>query len=1028
MFTDVFIRRPIFATTVSLIVLLVGLISLMNLTIRQFPYVEISAVTITTTYPGANADLMEGFITTPLENAISTVDGIDYISSTNVEGKSTITVQMQIGYDIDNALTEITAQVSSVRWKLPKNINDPIINKQDPNAQPIIYLSFSSEQLSPEAVTDYLLRVVQPQIQMQGGVNQALIYGQREYAMRVWLNPHRMAAFNVTANDINDAINQQNVQATSGRLKDSLQEYDVYSTTDLQNAKQFNNLVIRKDKNYLVRIKDIGQAKLGAVNDRVAVNMNGKSTIVMGVIPTSTANPLAVAKEVKKMLPEIQKYAPKDMKVGVLWDASKFITASLNEVFHTVIEACIFVFLVIFLMLGSFRAVFVPIVTIPLSIIGVCAIMLALHYSINLMTLLAFVLAIGLVVDDAIVVLENIHRHLAEGKTPFQAAIIGAREISFAIIAMTLTLAAVYTPVGFMTGLTGQLFTEFAFTLAGAVLVSGFLALTLSPMMCSKLYKANENLNKGFPGIVNRIFDKLTHGYKFLLKWVIKARYFVLVLALVVYGSCYFLYVNTPSEMVPQEDQGAVMGIGIGPAAANINYTEQQGLLVGKIYSSIPEATDYAIISGYPYDVSSFISFVVLKPWDQRKRTAMQIMQQLYQEFWTVPGMKVYPSMPPLLPGASGFTPISFVLKTTKSYDYLKEVSDKFEAELIKWGGLQNIDNDLKIDKPQAVVDIQRSKAGDLGVPMFRIAQSLSVFLGEPITTWFDMQGRSYEVIPQVFQPFRATPDTLHDLNVRTQSNELVPLSNLVKVKERDMPRSLNHYQQLRSATITANLAPHITQGDALTYMTNLANKTLPKDIMIDYADQSRQYIQATGKMIATFIFAIIFIYLILAAQFESFRDPFIVMLSVPLSIAGALALLMLGHGTMNIYTQIGLVTLVGLITKNGILIVEFANQQQEKGLPFKEALIEGASLRLRPILMTTFCMILGAIPLAMASGASAVSRQQMGLVIIGGMSFGTLLTLFVVPVAYYLFATKIEPNTKMWKELEEIDQLSKKK
>jgi len=1027
MFTDVFIRRPVFATTVSLILLLVGLISLMNLTIRQFPYVEISAVTITTTYPGANADLMEGFITTPLENAISSVDGIDYIKSTNVEGKSTITVQMQIGYNIDNALTEITAKVSSVRWKLPKNINDPIIDKQDPNAQPIIYLSFSSNQLSPEAVTDYLLRVVQPQIQMQDGVNQASIYGQREYAMRVWLNPHRMAAFNVTGNDINQAINEQNVQATSGRLKGNLQEYDVYSTTDMRNEKQFNNLVIRKDKNYLVRIKDIGKAKLGAVNDRVAVNMNGKSTIVMGVIPTSTANPLQVANEVKKMLPELQKYAPSDMKIGVLWDASKFITSSLDEVLHTVIEACIFVFIVIFLMLGSFRAVLVPIVTIPLSIVGVCAIMLALGYSLNLMTLLAFVLAIGLVVDDAIVVLENIHRHLAEGRTPFQAAIIGAREISFAIIAMTLTLAAVYAPVGFMTGLTGQLFKEFAFTLAGAVLVSGFLALTLSPMMCSKLYKANENFEKGLPGIINRLFDHLTNGYRFLLKWVIKARYFVIIFALVIYGSCYFLYIHTPSEMVPQEDQGAVMGIGIGPAAANINYTEKQSQYVAKMYKALPEATNYAIISGYPNDVSSFLSFVVLKPWDQRKRTAMQISQQLFSEFWTVPGMKVYPSMPPLLPGASGFTPISFVLKTTKSYDYLKKVSDKFEAELIKWGGLQNIDNDLKVDKPQTVVDVQRSKAGDLGISMHKIAQSLSVFLGEPITTWFDMQGRSYEVIPQVFQTFRATPDTLHDLNIRTASNQLVPLSNFVKVKERDMPRSLNHFQQLRAATITANLAPNVTQGSALTYMTNLANRTLPKDIQVDYADQSRQYMQASGKMVATFLFAIIFIYLILAAQFESFRDPFIVMLSVPLSVAGALVLLLWGHGTINIYTQIGLVTLVGLITKNGILIVEFANQQQEKGLPFKEALIEGASLRLRPILMTTFCMILGAIPLAMASGASAVSRQQIGLVIIGGMSFGTLLTLFVVPVAYYLFATKIEPDTEMRKELAEIDRLEKK-
>jgi multidrug efflux pump len=1020
-FTDVFIKRPIFATAISLMILLAGFVALLNIQVREFPDIDVSVVTVTVTYPGANSQLMESFVAYPMEQAVSGVDGIDYMTSVSQQNTTKITVYMKLGYDIDRAMTEISAKVSSVRWQMPKNINDPVIDKEDPNAQPILYYSFSGRNMSPEQVTDYLIRVVQPQMETVNGVSQAEIFGERKYAMRVWLNPKLMAAQHVTPTDIKEAIEANNVQAPAGNLKGLRQQFDVHATTDLNTAKGFDNIFIRNDNGRIVRIKDIGEAQLGAENDDFSVIMNGKNTTVIGIIPKSNANPLQVADNIKKLMPGIKAHFPKDMHVKLMWDSSLFISASLKEVISTLIEACIFVFIVIFLMLGSLRAVLVPTVTIPLSIIGTCAIMMALHFTLNTMTMLAFVLAIGLVVDDAIVVLENVHRHLAQGLSPFKSAIIGAREIAFAVIAMTLTLAAVYTPIGFMSGLTGVLFSEFAFTLASAVLVSGFLALTLSPMMCSKLYRENENIHAGFPGLVNRCFDKITNGYKYALKITIKMRYLVIIVAAVIYVSCYFLYISTPSEMVPTEDQGAIMGIVVGPASANLAYTESQTKYFAAIYSQIPEMQNYGIINGYPNGVSSAVSFLVLTPWDQRKRTAMQITNWLFPKFWSIPGVLAYPSIPPLLPGASGFTPISFVLKTTNDYDYLYNYSQKFIASLKQWGGLLNIDNDLKIDMPQTYVDVDRNKISDLGISSNKISTALSIFLGKPITTWFSMQGRSYEVLPQLYRVFRLTPVALNNLNVRTQSGQLVPLSNLVKITEKTMPRTLNHFQQLRSATITANLSPDVTQGQAYNYMLNLANKMLPTDIQTDTADQLRQYVQAQGTMVQTFIFAVIFIYLVLAAQFESFRDPFIVMLSVPLSIAGALGLLLPLGGTLNIYTQIGLVTLVGLITKNGILIVEFANQQQEKGLEFLEALLTGASLRLRPILMTTFCLLLGVLPLIFASGAGAVSRHQMGLILFGGMSFGTLLTLFVVPTAYYFMATKKAPDPHI-KELEEID------
>jgi multidrug efflux pump len=1007
-FTDVFIKRPVFATSLNLILLLVGIVSLYNLTVRLYPTIDASVVSVEITYNGANARLMEGFITTPVENAILGVDGVDYMTSKSVQSKTTITVNMKLGYDIDKALTNVSNKVNSVRWKLPSEIQDPVVSKTDPNQTPIVYLSFMSDAISLEAVSDYLLRVIQPQIQSLTGVSQAQIMSSREYAMRIWLDPKKMVAHNVTANDVYSALKGNNVQAASGQLKSKFHEYDVFATTDLNNAKEFNHLFIYNNNGHIIRIKDVGQAELGSTSYTASLyDIKGKMINFIGVVPKSNANPLEVSDAVEKIIPDLQAHLPPQIQMKVFWDNATFIRASLKEVQHTIIEASIIVFLVIFLMIGSFRAVLVPIITIPLSLIGVCIIMLALNYSINILTLLAFVLAIGLVVDDAIVVLENIHRHIDEGLHPFQAALVGTKEISFAVITMTITLAAVYAPIGFVTGLTGKLFSEFAFTLAGTVIVSGFIALTLSPMMCSKLYKANENTQAGFAGFVNKYFDVFKAGYKKSLIFVIRFWPVVVVVAVLIYASCILLYLHIPKELAPTEDDSFMVAITKGTAAANLQYTEQHTKILTDMIIHQPYIKDYVVINGYPYGENSSISLLVLTPTNKRKLSNVQIKNQLFPQLWSIPGVMAFPATTSPLPGTSGFTPIEFVLKTTTSYPDLYKANNKLMAAIRKWGKLTNVDTDLKIDKPETLVTIHRNKAADLGIPMNIISNSLNVFLGKPIINWFDYKGRAYQVLPRVYQKYRNKPSSLYNLYLRSASKKLIPLSDIATVTERVVPRSLNHFQGLHSATITAGLGPDIALGDALIYLKKLAEKTLPNNIQIDYAQQSRQYIQSAGKMIMVFGFAIIFIYLILAAQFESFKDPFIVMLSVPLSIAGALLFMLIFGATMNIYTEIGLITLIGLITKAGILIVEFANQQQEEGVPFKEAIIDASATRLRPILMTTLSMVLGVIPLAIATGAGAVSRRQIGITLIGGMSIGTLFSLYVVPTAYYLLATK---------------------
>ena len=953
---------------------------------------------------------MEGFVTTPVENALSGIDGIDYISSESGAGYSYIQVHMKLNYDINQATIDVSNKISTIRGNLPSEIKDPVIHKNNPDGDAVMYLSFSSHSLNPEELSDYLDRTVRPTLQSQTGVSDAPIFGGLDYAMRIWLDPFLMAAHQVTASDVQQALNSNNIQAAAGLIRSAEQSFSVTSNTDLHTASQFNHIVVRNQGGHLVQIKDIGHAELGNTGHTFSVIADGKPAIFIGIMPKSDANPLDISKAIHKVLPEIINHLPAGVKAEIFWDGATFISAALHDVQNTFVEACLLVFLVIFIMIGSFRAVLIPLITIPLSIIGAFAFMLALHYSINLLTLLAFVLAIGLVVDDSIVVLENIHRHIMHGLTPQEAAIKGAREISFVVITITFTLAAVYAPIGFMSGMTGKLFTEFAFTLASAVIVSGCIALTLSPMLCSKLYNGKEE--GGFEHRVNQTFEELRLGYKSLLNLTLKYRYLILIAAFVVYISCYFFYIAMPKGLAPSEDQGGFMLMATGPDAANITYTENHTKPIGQILATVPEIAHYAIING-AQGVNTAFGIVSLTPWNQRKKNVEQILNTINPPLFMLPGIQAFAMNFPTLPGASS-AELSFVIKTpADSYQQLNDSTQKLITAINAWGGLSNVTSSLTFDTPQLLIDVNRDLTSDLGISMQEINDALNISLNKPIITRFSMAGRSYAVMPELYPQYEDKPSAINNLFVRTQNNKLVPFSTIADVKEEVTASSLSHFQQLRSAKITAATVPNVSMGEAITKVQQFAKKTLPNTMQLDYAGVSRQYIESGTEMAETFIFSLLFIYLILSAQFESFKDPLIVMLSVPLAMAGALLVLLISGSTLNIYTEIGLITLIGLITKNGVLIVEFANQEQNQGIAFRDAIINAAATRLRPILMTTTAIILGALPLALATGANAISRRQLGLTIIGGMSFGTLLTLFVIPTAYYLMASKKRSTNK---------------
>ncbi len=1001
--SDLCIRRPVFATVLSLVVVLIGLVSFTRLTVREYPNIDPPVVLVETVYRGASAEVIESQVTRVLEESIAGIEGIDFLRSITRQERSLVVVRFKLSRDAESTANDVRDRVSRVRGKLPPEIDEPIVSKVEADAQPVLFIAFSSERHTSLELTDYADRYVKDRLQSIAGVAEARIFGERRYAMRLWLDAARLAAYNMTPQDVEGALRRQNVEVPAGRIESQNMEFTVLSETDLRTAEQFGAIIVREVNGYPVRVRDVGRAEVGPLDERVSVRFNGKPAVSLGIVKQAVANPLDISRGVREALPDILENLPDGMRAEVAYDTSVFIEASIKSVYRTIGEAVLLVVAVVFLFLRNIRATLIPVVTIPASLMGAFAIMLALGFTINTLTLLAMVLAIGLVVDDAIVVLENIYRHIEEGMAPLDAAFKGAKEIGFAVVAMTLTLAAVYAPIGFMSGTTGRLFTEFAWALAGAVLVSGFVALTLSPMMCGRLLKHETN-HSFFYNVVENVLNGITNGYRRLLGSTLKVRWLVILIGIGFAGSSYFVFKQLKPELSPVEDRGTIVGSFNGPEGATINYMEKYARQVEKIMEGVPEAEARFVVSGNPI-VSQGVSFTRLAHWDQRKRKQQEIVTQLNPKMRELAGVQGFADNPRSLGQNLRSPAVWIVLQANVDYDELNRMVAMVLVEAEKYPALANVDTRLKLNKPEVKVSVNRDKAADMGVEVDTIGRTLETMLGGRQVTRFKQNGKQYDVIVQVADVDRANPDDLSKIYVRGSSGQMVQLSNLVTVRESLSARELTRMSQLRAADITANVAPGYSEGEALAQLEEAVRAVLPRGVQIDYNGQSREFKQASGDIYFTFILALAFIYLVLAAQFESFIDPFIIMLTVPLSMTGALLALKYGGGTMNIYSQVGLVTLVGLITKNGILIVEFANQLQEQGRSRFDAVIEAAALRLRPILMTTAAMVLGALPLAMAMGAGAESRNQIGLVIVGGLSLGTLLTLFVVPTAYTILA-----------------------
>ena len=1003
--SEVCIRRPVFATVLSLVVMLLGLVSWDRLTVREYPKIDEPVVTVSTTYRGASAEIIESQVTKPLEDSLAGIEGVEVITSISRAESSQISVRFKLERAPDSAAADVRDRVSRVRNKLPDEVDEPVIAKVEADANPIIWIAFSSDKHSALEITDVANRVVKPKLQTLPGAADVRVFGERKFAMRIWLDKQRLAAYQLTPADIEDALRKQNLEVPAGRIESESREFSVVASTDLRTPEAFGAVVVRTVNGYPVRISDVARVEIGAAAERSAVRFKGRSAVALGVIKQATANPLELSRALSAALPRIASELPDGMTANISYDSSVFIDRSIASVFKTIGEAILLVLAIIFFFLRNLRATLIPLVTIPVSLIGSFAIMFVLGFSINTLTLLALVLAIGLVVDDAIVVLENIYRHIEAGMPRRQAAFKGAAEIGFAVVAMTLTLAAVYAPVAFMTGRTGKLFIEFALTLAGAVLVSGFVALTLSPMMCSLLLRHEEKHGAAFL-LIERFLDGLNRGYRRVLTAILHQRWIVLLAFVAVAVACGVLFKALKTELAPVEDRGVILGAFNGPDGATLAYTEKYARQIEAIYEKVPEIERYFVVAGNPV-VNQGISFAGLTDWSERSRRSPDIAKTLFPMFGGVPGVMAFPITPPSLGQSPRERPINFVIATTAPYAELQTVTQAFLAELAKNPGLSNVDTDLKLNKPELDVSVRRDKAADLGVPVETIGRTLESALGGRQVTRFKRDGEQYDVIVQVANGDRTSPEDIRDIYVRGRDGGMISLDNLLDVHETIAPRELNHFGQRRAVSITANLAPGYTMGEALAAMDAIAANVLKPGYAVDYNGQSREFRQSSSSLALTFALALAFIYLVLAAQFESFRDPLIIMLTVPLSMAGALLALWATGGTLNVYSQIGLVTLVGLITKHGILIVEFANQLQEQGVELRAAVIQSAELRLRPILMTTGAMVLGAVPLALATGAGAESRQQIGWVIVGGLLLGTLLTLFVVPAVYSLIAAK---------------------
>ncbi len=1008
-FTDVFIKRPVLAVSISFLIALLGLQAMFKMQVREYPEMTNTVVTVTTSYYGASADLIQGFITQPLEQAVAQADNIDFMTSQSVMGKSTITVTMKLNTDPNAALSDVLAKTNSVRSQLPKESEDPTVTMSTGSTTAVLYIGFTSNELASSQITDYLERVVNPQLFTVSGVSKVDLYGGMKYALRVWLDPAKMGALKLTAADVMGVLNANNYQSAAGQATGEFVLYNGSADTQVSNTEELSNLVVKADDGDVIRLGDIANVTLEKSHDVYRASANGEEAVVTAINAAPSANPINIAADVMAMLPELERNLPSNIKMNVMYDSTIAINESINEVVKTILEAALIVLVVITIFLGSFRAVIIPIVTIPLSLIGVAMVMQAMGFSWNLMTLLAMVLAIGLVVDDAIVVLENVDRHLKLGESPFRAAIIGTREIAVPVIAMTLTLGAVYAPIAMMGGITGSLFKEFALTLAGAVFVSGIVALTLSPMMCSKMLKANEKPSR-FEETVHRVLDKMTTRYEKMLTAVMQHRPVIIGFAIIVFATLPMLFKFIPSELAPSEDKGVVMLMGTGPSNANLDYLQNTMNDVNEILAEQPEVKFAQVFTGVPNSNQAF-GIASMVPWSQREASQAEVTNRVGQLVSNIPGMAVTAFQMPELPGAGSGLPIQFVITTPNSFESLFTIATEVLTEVQRNAMFVYSNLDLNYDSATMKINIDKDMAGAYGVTMQDIGITLSTMMADGYVNRIDLNGRSYEVIPQVERRYRLNPESMNSYFVRSDDGEMIPLGSLISIDVVAEPRALPHFNQLNSATVGAVPAPGTAMGDAIAWFESTAESKLPSGYNHDYMGESRQYVTEGSALYATFGLALAIIFLVLAIQFESVKDPLVIMVSVPLAICGALIALAWGAATMNIYSQVGLITLVGLITKHGILICEVAKEEQLHNHKNRmEAVMEAAKVRLRPILMTTAAMIAGLIPLMYATGAGAAQRFSIGIVIVSGLAIGTLFTLFVLPVIYTYLAEKHKP------------------
>ncbi|MGV8805504.1 MAG: efflux RND transporter permease subunit [Polaromonas sp.] len=1028
---EISIRRPVFATVLSLLIVLIGAVSFNRLTVREYPKIDEPVVTVSVRYAGASAEVIESQVTKPLEDSIAGIDGVDVITSISRADQAQISVRFRLEKDADSAAAEVRDRTSRVRNKLPQAIDEPVIAKVEADAFPVIQLGFSSESLTPLQINDLVNRIVKPRLQTVTGVADVRIFGERKYAMRVWLDTDRLASYRLTTQDVEDAIRRSNLELPAGRIESQQREFSVTSQTDLLRPAQFGEIVVKTVNGFSVRLRDVARIEEGAADERTMVRLNGRSAVAVGVIRQATANPLDLSRGVQAAIPKLKADLPPELRIDVANDNSVFIDRSVNNVYRTIFEAVLLVALVIFVFLRTLRASIIPIVTIPVSLIGTFALMALAGFTINTLTLLALVLAIGLVVDDAIVMLENIFRHIEEGMDPFSAGIKGAREIGFAIITMTATLVAVYAPLAFTPGRTGRLFVEFALALAGAVVVSGFVALTLTPMLCTQLLRHNPKPNR-FDRGMERALTRLSERYGALLRWVVTARYqapatsrrfgqratglllqarWLVVAVMLLSGVAIALIFPTmKQELSPMEDRGVILASVNAPDGSTLGFTDRYAQALEKMGQPFHEFDRIFAIVGNPTVAQASVVYRTVD-WDARSRSTLDMARALQPQFNALPGVTAFPITPPSLGQGFRERPLNFVIQTSDSYANLNTVVRQMLDEMVKNPGIVSPDVDLRLNKPELRIEVERDRAADLGVSVEVVAKAIETLLGGRNVTRYKRDAEQYDVVVQTQASGRSTPEDIERIYVRGRNDAMIPLSSLVSVHESVSPRELNHFGQRRSVSITASLAADYSLGEALRFMEQTAARVLKTGYSTDLNGTSREFKSSQGALAIVFVLALVFIYLVLAAQFESFIDPLVIMLSVPLSMIGALLALKWSGGSLNVYSQIGLITLVGLITKHGILIVEFTNQLRAQGMEMIDALVKASSQRLRPILMTTGAMVLGALPLAMAHGAGAESRIQIGWVIVGGMSLGTLLTVFVVPTMYTLFARRAVPG-----------------